>query len=70
MTKAMEIDVWCPHFNTLHRSRIISISKGMLKTIKLLFIQELQGRALSLGNCQTLTKPRWEVPETVNIKPK
>jgi len=44
MTKAMEINVWCPHFNTFHRSRIISISKSMLKIIKLLFIQELQDR--------------------------
>jgi len=45
MTKTMEINVWCPHFNTFHRSRIISISKVMLKIIKLMIIQELQDTA-------------------------
>jgi hypothetical protein len=69
MTKAMEINVWCPHFNTFYRSRIISISKSMLKIIKLLFIQELQDRAFVCRKLsETMSKPQREVPETVNNK--
>jgi hypothetical protein len=64
--KAMEINVWCPHFNTFHRSRIININNGYVKIMKLMFIQELQGRALSVGNCQAMNKPQREDPETVN----